>query len=98
MTDPVVVRVVCTGRGSHRRHRIRSAIMREGDLIWREPLVDVSRAAPQTQEADRLGFECVDCGTSRVFLRGTLVSYGEKIIAATPGRRKMIELDLSLLP
>jgi len=67
-------------------------------LVWREPMVEVSRAAPQTRDADRLGFDCIDCGTSRVFLRATLVSYAEKILAATPGRRKRIELDLSLLP
>jgi len=61
-------------------------------------MTEITAASPQTEDAERVGFECFECGKPRVFLQSTLIGMVEREVAAATRRRKRVELDISLLP
>jgi len=100
VTGVLVVRLVCTGNGTHRRRLLRSALLRDGAFRWREPLAEVHAGAvwPPEPGSGRFTLICAHCRSKpRTFRERSLATNAEALAAATH-RRRSVEIDLSLLP
>lgn len=99
MTDVGKVRIVCTDRQTHPPRTLRSAIYHGGTFTWKEAAVDVTAAATWKGEAGHVArsrFRCPTCRRDVTILDSTLAARVDAITAVT-GRRKRLDLDVSLL-